>query len=411
MDNAVLVRPVRIVPFDLGAELTEEDLAGLDRYLNDHEYHNRVDSRASVLLEDYVRDGFICESLRYTIFSTGITVITVLEGELQIDDYEHFSLDYNANRKNAHSELFGWKHRFSSAVGEFIRDLRGIVHANHRTIRVSGSETFENKGMSYVMTIAFYRISDYEGQYVYSKLPPWFKKNVAATLDPSLLYLEDSAVFNNDFKGSKKKLSQIIDDIECEGDCLDYDTRKNITALMSWSAVMIIGEPSEQDVNDYIDLEVNLQSKWYHVYCLGHDIPKSLEDVRKRRLNGVTIQKSINLLESIADELYSFEDSSAPYRYLKINQGLVQTSGLEEMIRAYQKKLRHIAELMSLEDRERQKKYASTSEVLLLIIASLQILPIVSGQVPTDHAWVSFLIIGILIFVGAIIIHTKNKEW
>jgi len=410
MDNTVLVRPVRLVPFDLGTRLSVDLVEKIRNYLVGKGYELSFNRRTSTLLKKCELDGYLCEDVRFSIFSSGIAVITILEDEYPIDDYKHFSISYNSDRKKAHSELFDWKHRHSELIRRFIQDVRSIVQEGQQRIRHSGKETFENQGMSYVMTVAFYSISGFDGQYSYSRLPDWFKRNVAAILDPALLYLEDSSIFSNT-KDIDLELSKLIDEIDCGTEYMDYDTRNNITTLMSWSAVMIIGKPSLQDIKDYIDIEINVQSTWYYVYCLGHDTPRTLKEVKERKKSGVDIQKMINHLESISDELYTFDDSSVPFRYVNINRGMVQTSGLEEMIKAYQKKLRHLAELMSIEDRERHKKFDSTNEILLLIIASLQIIPIIDGRVSEDRMWLSIVVVGILILAGAIIVHIKNKEW
>ena len=80
----------------------------------------------------------------------------------------------------------------------------------------------------------------------------------------------------------------------------------------------------------------------------------------------------------MCNRLYDFDDSSLPARILEVQKGLVETSGLATNIEHAQKRIRFILEKEKLSNELKQRKLAQSTEILLFIVAFVQIAPTVA---------------------------------
>src|SRR5699024_5512767 len=126
------------------------------------------------------------------------------------------------------------------------------------------------------------------------------------------------------------------------------------------------------DREEYITLEVQLQSDWFYVYCTE----KGLDTfVSSKKQQMVELQQKFYELDLLCNRLYDFDDSSVPVRVTDIQKGLVETSGLATNIQHEQKRIRFILEKERLSNELKQRKLAQSTEILLFIVAFVQIAP------------------------------------
>lgn len=404
MKNYFEAIPVRIIPFDLGAHITDETGSKINDTLLKITQPKPLTQRESACMAGCLYAGTLADDCNYNIFDTGICVITIKDKSIELNT-EMFAIDYGNNRKENHGKIFSWEHPLSEDIRRFIEALREIVHSSAEKIRLSGYNTFENQGMSYVMTLSFFHMPDMCVIFDKDKLPRSVKQNLSAILDPSILFLEDSAIYNNDSGTELKKriLSNLDDDLSYP----DYEKRKHICAFMSWSSVIVLGNISEMDYLDYVSLEINLQNSWYYVYCLE----KEIEDYSAENHEGLTqreVQLKINEISMYSGDLVHFRDSSLPSRYINLQKGLVRTSGLNTHINRYLSKLKNICKMLQLENQEKQRKYSRGSEILLMLIASMQIFPIVENIVRGTSTWITYVFIMIIALAGVVLLTKKN---
>ena len=293
-------------------------------------------------------------------------------------------------------------------IWDVIVDLRKIVreHAPQKTtLRKSASEQFENKGLSYIMTLSMFDVSkEIINSTSFKNYPDWLKSNIYALLDPAVLYLEDSSKFESatevDFD-----LSKILSELEINEDLTDYERHRHINTFMSWAAVTIFGLLQDIDREEYTALEVQLQSDWFYVYCLD----KSLDDFSNpTKKDVVDIQRQHYEIDLLDNRLFDFDDSSMPTRILDIQKGLVETSGLAGNIQHLQRKMQYILEREHLDSELRQKHLGQSTEILLFIIAFIEIAPTVieygNSFYPNAGVAASFFII----LLGIILLIRKN---
>lgn len=398
--------PVRIIPFDLGRSLSADDLSLIEKQLLPKYRRLEITPRQSSILKGVSLFFKIRDNISAYLYSNGICVIVVEENKISFqNNFERFSIPYGENRKKAHSAFFKWEHDSSPVIWDVIAELRGIVRAHapkKTTLRKSASEEFENKGLSYIMTLSMFDVSkEIINSTSFKNYPDWLKSNIYALLDPAVLYLEDSSKFESatevDFD-----LSKILSELEINEDLTDYERHRHINTFMSWAAVTIFGLLQDIDREEYTALEVQLQSDWFYVYCLD----KSLDDFSNpTKKDVVDIQRQHYEIDLLDNRLFDFDDSSMPTRILDIQKGLVETSGLAGNIQHLQRKMQYILEREHLDSELRQKHLGQSTEILLFIIAFIEIAPTVieygNSFYPNAGVAASFFIIllGIILLI------------
>lgn len=402
----ITAHPIRIIPFDLGRQLLPEDIASI----NNTEYKQiELTPRQSSILKGLISSFAINDHLSAYIYNNGMCVLVVEEEPILFkNDYEHFSITYGENRKRAHSAFFKWEHKDSDTIWNVVANLRNIVHRNTPkkiTLRKSGNEQFENRGLSYIMTLSMF---DVDPEVVpgnrFSSYPDWLKSNIYALLDPAVLYLEDSSKFESatevDFD-----LNRILKELEINQDLNDYERHRHINTYMSWAAVTTFGQLQAIDKEEYTALEVQLQCDWFYVYCLD----KSLDDLtHPTRKDIVEIQQQNYEVDLLENRLYDFDDSSMPTRILDIQKGLVDTSGLEGNIQHLQRKIRFILERERLNSELKQKRLGQSTEILLFIIAFIEIAPTVAEYGNGLYSNAGTLANVLIVILGIILLIRKN---
>lgn len=409
MKNASICgMPTRIIPFDLGRSLDEKDKISIN---NNKLFENKkviLSMRQSALLKGVLGCYILDNNVYCYIYYNGITVIVVNDKQVQFKEtYKDFSIAYGVNRKNAHADFFNWKHEKSSIIKLAISQLRNIILSNTKKgteIRKSADESFENQGLSYIMTLSFFDVKkEIIENHNYKNYPMWLKRNIYALLDPCLLYLEDSNKFKEEI--NIVNTNTLLDEVELDYEVLDYERHKNINAFMSWAAVIVIGELRETERIDYTMLEVQLQSDWFFVYCLDKQLNKHSVPNKKEIIE---IQKQSYEIDLLDNRLYDFDDSSMPTRILDIQKGLIETSGLNNSIEHIQRKIKYILEIVKINSELRQKRFGQSAEILLFIIAFIEIAPTVAEYGNKVYPNLGLLGNLLLILLGIVFLIRKN---
>ena len=401
--------PVRIIPFDLGRSLTADDLSRIEKQFLLRFRQLELTPRQVSILKGVSLHIKICDNISAYLYANGICVMVVEENKISFqNNFERFSIPYGENRKKAHSAFFKWEHEASPVIWDVIVDLRKIVreHTSQKaSLRKSASEQFENKGLSYIMTLSMSDVSKaIISSSSFKNYPDWLKSNIYALLDPAVLYLEDSSKFEAATEVNFD-LSQILRELEINKDLTDYERHRHINTFMSWAAVAIFGQLQNIDREEYTALEVQLQSDWFYVYCLD----KSLDDLDSlTKKDVIRIQRQHYEIDLLENRLFDFDDSSMPTRVLDIQKGLVETSGLAGNIQHLQRKMQYILERERLDSELRQKHLGQSTEILLFIIAFIEIAPTVVEY--GDMIYPNAGVVGsvVMILLGIILLIRKN---
>lgn len=401
--------PIRIIPFDLGRRITAEDLALIEGSVLPRYKRLETTPRQSSILKDVRLIFQISAQASAYLYANGMCVVVVEEEPLRFqEDYQRFSIPYCENRKKAHNDFFKWEHPASPAIWDAIDLLRRTVreHTPRKTaLRGSASEHFENRGLSYIMTLSLFDVDrEMVGATSFQHYPEWLKSNIYALLDPAVLYLEDSSKFDASAE-TDLDLSAILSELEISQDLTDYERHRHINTYMSWAAVTTFGQLHTVDREEYTALEVQLQSDWFYVYCLDKGLDE-LEHPSKKELSDLQRQHyEIDLLEN---RLYDFDDTSMPTRILDIQRGLVETSGLNDNIQHLQRKIQYVLDRERLDSELRQKHLGQSTEILLFVIAFIEIAPTVAEYGNGLFPYAGVLANLLIILLGTILFIRKN---
>lgn len=411
MDSPIFAYPVRIIPFDLGRGICDADVEQIKLYVENSYSLCEISSREAAILKGFSMMFRVDDGTKCYVYLNGIVVVVINDDVVSfVENYKVFAIAYGENRKRAHTSLFRWEHDKSGIIWDLIRQLRLIVQKNTKKgmrLRKSASEEFENKGLSYIMTLSLFDMDKAIVDAVsFKNYPDWLKSNIYALLDPSVLYLEDSSVFES-VSDISFDLSRILDEMELSEDLVDYERHRHINVYMSWAAVVAIGQLQDNDKEEYTTLEVQLQCDWFYIYCLDKaldDLPPSIS--KKDMVSIQTQQYEVDLMEN---RLFDFDDSSMPTRVLDIQRGLVDTSGLCDNIAHLKRKTQYIIEKEHLNSELHQKRLARESEVLLFIIAFIEIAPTVAEYGNSIYSNAG-TITNILIVILGIILMIRKSE-
>ena len=238
----------------------------------------------------------------------------------------------------------------------------------------------------------------------FQSFPGWLKSNLYALLDPALLYLEDSSRYLS-ASASGFDVSKFLNSLENGGELQDYERHRHLNTYMSWAAVVLAGQLQDTDREEYITLEVQLQCDWFYICCLDRNLGMPTKITRREIID---LQRQSYELEILEDRLLDFDDSSMPSRILEIQRGLVATSGLENNIQRLRRKIRYLLDREQLEVGIRQKRLGQSSELLLFLIAVIEIAPTVSeyGNRIFPHA--GALINALMVLLGIALLIWKN---
>lgn len=406
----ILARPIRILPFDLGRTLSARDQQAVQELVEQKYQTKSISPRQKSIIKGCFVAIDVCTGLSAYVYNNGICVVTIEDTPISFsEDYERFSIAYGDNRKKAHSQLFRWCHTASQRIDELIKELRDIVICNNKkkqALRVSSSESFENKGMSYVMTLSLFNLSkELLPVHGYKNYPRWLKTNICAMLDPALLYLEDSSKFES-ANEVKFDIKRILSELEVEEELRDYEKHRHVDTYMSWAAVLVIGDLQYTDIEEYTALEVQLQCDWYYVYCME----KSLEGINpKSKTKIIDYQKCSYELDVLENRLYDFDDSSMPARILEVQKGLVKSSSLQDNINHLQRKLQYLLEREKIDFDMRQKKVGQSTEVLLFVVAFVEVAPTIDEWGSKYHPLLGPILNALIVALGILLFMRKER--
>ena len=397
--------PIRIIPYDTGVDFSEVSNSDLVKAIGTEADITRLSNHQKKLMPKCKVAGSLTDKIRFGIFENGICVFAIEDDNVVFKDEDHFSAEYCLDRKKKHQELRNGTHSSSYILNNFIKKLREFARTTtNKKPRITASPDFENGGMSYVMTLTYLKAEDEEVLEIDRHL--MLKKNIIAILNPTTILLED---YDDSNPTTYAEIKRNIEDLDADETLKNYEQRQHIRTFMSWSSVVVLGALKDPDHRDYMMMEISLQSNWYEIYCLEYCMPKTITEAEKDKLSMMDLQKAGNEAEMFIDEIDDIRFSELPSRYVEIQEGLVETSGLLQIAQRYEKKMKNVSEMMKTKNQERQRRFGLSSELLLFFIAMVQFYPILESLTEGTHDWIPYSIVLVLLIIGAIVLFMKNR--
>ncbi|WP_314025088.1 hypothetical protein [Filifactor alocis] len=401
--------PIRFIPFDIGCAINANLSESIKNTLNQTHKCNEIlqdDDVMRLLSISSIHLIFafhIDDKIDLYVFDFGIGVCTVKDDVFAIEQ-ENYAHKYCDLRKKVHEEYLKSRNANSIKIREIANTLRSLASESVNRLRYSANDKWENGGLSYVMTVSNVIKTDFNA--AYDHMSDDEKLNLHIMLEPSIAHKEDSLVYSCyqeiDTEAHIINLSQLdIPENFLFGD-------KN-AIYISWAAVLLYY--SEVDIkmqNIVTALEVGLQAMWMNTYCMYEDLILS---GKEKRLLVSQLQTKLFTFRRTFNEFKGISDSSIPSYITRIRNELLRTSGIDEYAEKYQAELEYlIAETDSI-NAEKQKKYSWLNELLLFLIAFIQIAPmlydVLSNGFPSLKLF-PVIIMALMIVVAAIILIKKD---
>lgn len=394
-NNHNLIRPYRNIPVDLGHSLNSADISSIKIALaNIGILELEIPSILQRFSKDIALRFLIDENIRLYIYTFGIGVFAIKDSDYLIVN-DKYAVDYCERRKTTHHDLLNGTHIFSNKILSVIQMLRECIRTNHKIIRITADENWENHGLSYVMTVSAIQISSL-AKFGYQDLSEIEKRNLMIMLEPGIAHQEDTLLFDSGIS------AECIDpySIEITNHHPTNWLKSNDAGLyISWAAVVIYANHIADESIKYLEyLEVDLQAMWMYVYCMYYVI----SHCNQKQMKMSVLKKELFSFKKMYNEFTSSNDSSVAEYFINIRNELIRTSGIEKEKEKYVEYLEYcIEETLSLNE-ERSRKYTIISEILLFIIAYAQIIPLLYHLLVGDYVNLNALQIFVIIAIGLI---------
>lgn len=410
MDQALrngIIRPYRYIPFDIGLPIREQELEWIRAYLESQNAAlDSIPILQKSISDDIVLKATVSDDICLYIYAYGVGVFTIRDDPYQITG-ERFAVEYCRERKQAHHSILKFQHRFSPILRGLIEGIRRVVRKSGKKARVrkTANEQWENQGISYVMTVSFIQSENFESNY--SEMPEIEKRNLHILLEPSIAHAEDSLVVSiGPHKPDSDPYSFDMEQVEPQKNLIKS---KGSGLYISWAAVVAyIGEGENDYLNLLESLEVDLQAMWLYTYCLNYDLRHTSP---KEKRPASALKRDLFEFRRCYNGLLGRGDSSMPAYMSAVQEALIESSGIKTEKEKYIEYLQYCIDETESVDLEHQKKYSWLNEILLFLLAFLQIAPMayhfLLGEY-TGLVWWPIIVLTVFIVIGVIIIIRKE---
>jgi len=211
----------------------------------------------------------ITNNIKLYVYKFGIGVFTI-EDDFFLIQSNKYADTYCDERKKTHSDILSFTAKYSSQLLRIINGIRIIVMNNHKVVRASARDDWENNGLSYVMTMSVIQNSKIV-PYSYKEFEEIEKKNLAILLEPSIAHKEDSVMISLD--SNDESFDPYAFDINEIEDPKNWIKSKDCSIYISWAAVVAYVNCYNYKMLEFLEyLEVDLQAMWLYVYCKYYDL-------------------------------------------------------------------------------------------------------------------------------------------
>jgi hypothetical protein len=399
---------IRMIPFDLGVEINDSNkdviisiIKGINEKYPGTVYGDQWDTGKEINIPNCVISERLL-GLRVNIFDTGIGVMTFTEKSVEYRNDSNFSIKYRETKRNEHKAIKGCDHDLSKTTQCFVKKVAESLTENNNKVRKTKKEQKTEKcggnpsdsdnshyKVPYVFSMSFFDCNGLNvGQQDFdsNNIPNWLKPNIMVMLDPALLDIERSKrqETKENEADARSKMLNAIDISEFPH---DYDSRRYIASFMSWSTVIVFGDIDYEEMEEYVSLEIGLQSNWHYFYRLNDHIPNDIKTAEKMDWTPSKIRTSVYEIENRIANFTHIQNADASSNMLKIQKGLMKTSELIYHAEICEKKLENLREAQMLALQLKREIRGDVMQVVLFVITILQVYSVASIIVSEGINW------------------------
>lgn len=285
------------------------------------------------------------------------------------------------------------------------------------------------KGVPYVFT--FYVDEDYNTRDVVertpssnplvnlTRLPPCLSNRDTATLQGILALSEPSRIGIGDTEirpltesepGRTRELVGRVSGLEVKDMPPDIDINDAVYCGATWASLVVVGLDGEpgSTIHTYELLEVRTQIAWLAAHLVRRWCEKGY--AQQEAISSTEVDEIRWQVIPLLREARRLSDAGMSTRHAGVFRGLKQTSGLDQEIEAAEDTLQWSVEAAERAERRQGRRYKLAVELLLGVIAVLQLATLVS-DVPLVSLprWAAFVILVAFASALALVI-VRNRE-
>jgi len=370
MSKEIVFLPYRIIPCDFGHQINSNIFGDIIEYLDESQEWTILSKSKSAneteLLSAklHLIDGNF--NLYLHIYSDGIGIFTLIDKE-EVYIYNEYDPERTLEiRRKAHEELLTHTHRTSEVMGKHISKIRTFF--NEDISRSTSFPTWENKGLSYVMSFYFIKTDikliekiDFQEKLTFLLFPYYGEYEFDYSLGVDIKSDFVKKQFRENFLSVVKK---------------DYEILPDIHTCASWSNFLIIGKVTDKIKNEYWKLERDLQHVWFYSYITDKFIEQSLKSISTK-----TPEKELEQVDNILTEMIfkinQYEgiiSSTTHERDFKLNEALRTSSRLDMLVESVEKKAKLLKDRYNWLLTEKRTKTDKKIQFILFIIAIISVI-------------------------------------
>jgi len=346
--------PQRIIPFDIGFSISNNHLEQIKKFVNEknwkYEENNYIFGEYANLKIDLP-----IQSLFLYIYDDGIGVFSYEDQHIFFDDINSLDATLLLNdRRSMHKSILNHSATFSNLLDDVIRFLR-CLKSNKR--RITSYETWENRGLSYVMSFYYVHVSPTVTQN--PSMISWME---------NMLYTDRHTYFSNNDEMVKKEYEQKMFE--------NIDVLDSVYVCDSWANLLIIGELTFQQRQYYTNLEITLQHIWMYTYITEQILDSFLKASNKKITSSQLSEfyKILNDMSLIVNKYDSVISSTIHEREYKLFRHLQESSKLNVMFKTIGHKGNILEKKLMWEIEQKRLRSDRNIEIFIIIMTILQVL-------------------------------------
>jgi len=378
--RSISLKAVRIIPFDIGIDIDSAIVREIQK-----EFEN-VSTEKEFLLEGRVvniRVMAVKIPLEIDLFQDGIGIASFFEESLinSIEEFDAFQV--LQQRARVHKAILKHEHACSEAISKIIEKLREIARRSTETrsknkasrIRLTASQSWEKKGLSYIMSVYLIDMPELALKLKDSK-EKGIRRKFASFMEPSVHRAEDTFA-KGDLPMFRPRIASeetaLLDEIANRIFAVDYDMDPSVSTYMTWSNVVVVGNINEHVVREYATLQKKFQHVWFYSYIADNLVKKTLEQFEKSETR-IDIDYLDRLRSGILlriDEFTNIQESTLGSRYFRLMQGFMETSQLDRLVSSLEKKVALLGTRIEREDSKNGQIAQRRIEFVLFVLTYL----------------------------------------
>ena len=363
------LRLCRIVPFDIGNNLSEQHLTFLASCFRGYpEFVDFGSSRSSSRLSDVgLHCRFRSNDLHFEtfLFREGIGIFHIEELEQTYESIEDFDPELvNRVKSQGNRAILTRQHCCSPVLDKIINDARSPIGG--KALRHTASQEFEYAGLSYVFTYGLLNCPQFADA---DKL----ETAVTLCLFPSYSRIDPSEDLSLRIHEYVASIENRLDERRSPEALATLERSSTLMCLASWSSLFVVGNVTPEVENYYKEIEVTLQRIWYFTYIIG----KSIDSVALK-IHSITLRELLLIEEKLTEMIFrarrldAIFSSVSTNRDFAVHDGLRKSSRLDRLLGSIELSSRYLIEQIRL--RIEQNRLTSTNiiELVLIVLAGTQ---------------------------------------